>query len=150
MGPFWFLERPWIWTKKLTPIFWILNFLGFYLVLCVYVSNQLPHFRSSSPEVFWKKGVLRPATFLKKRLWHRCFPVNFAKFQRTPSLQNTSGRLLLYREYTCTISFPKFSTKDSMLFNQKNILWHFMVIAGMFLLSHWFVSYGSAVFCKGN
>ena len=23
------------------------------------------------------------ATFLKKRLWHRCFPVNFAKFFRT-------------------------------------------------------------------
>ena len=22
---------------------------------------------------------LRPATLLKKRLWHRCFPVNFAK-----------------------------------------------------------------------
>ena len=32
---------------------------------------------------------------LKKRLWHRCFPVNFAKFLRTPFLQNTSGRLLL-------------------------------------------------------
>ena len=29
-----------------------------------------------------------------KRLWHWCFPVNFAKFLRTP-LQNTSGRLLL-------------------------------------------------------
>ena len=27
---------------------------------------------------------LRPATLLKKRLWHRCFPVNFAKFLRTP------------------------------------------------------------------
>ena len=27
--------------------------------------------------------VLRPATLLKKRLWHRCFPVNFAKFLRT-------------------------------------------------------------------
>ena len=25
-----------------------------------------------------------PATLLKKRLWHRCFPVNFAKFLRTP------------------------------------------------------------------
>ena len=25
-------------------------------------------------------GGLRPATLLKKRLWHRCFPVNFAKF----------------------------------------------------------------------
>ena len=70
------------------------------------------------PEVFFKKGVLRscakftgkhmcqsfslnkdaglrPATLLKKRLWHRYFPVNFAKFLRTPFLQNTSGRLLL-------------------------------------------------------
>ena len=32
---------------------------------------------------------------LKKRLWHRCFPVNFAKFLRTPFLQNTFGRLFL-------------------------------------------------------
>ena len=23
-------------------------------------------------------------TLLKKRLWHRCFPVNFVKFLRTP------------------------------------------------------------------
>ena len=27
----------------------------------------------------------------KKRLWHRCFPVNFAKFLRTSFSQNTSG-----------------------------------------------------------
>ena len=27
---------------------------------------------------------LRPAALLKKRLWHRCFPVNFAKFLRAP------------------------------------------------------------------
>ena len=40
---------------------------------------------------------LRPATLLKKRLWHRCFSVNFAKFLRTRFLQNTSGRLLLDR-----------------------------------------------------
>ena len=39
--------------------------------------------------------MLRSATFLKKRLWHRCFPVSFAKFLRTPFLQNTSGWLLL-------------------------------------------------------
>ena len=32
---------------------------------------------------------LTPATLLKKRLWHTCFPVNFAKFIRTPFLQNT-------------------------------------------------------------
>ena len=31
---------------------------------------------------------------VKKRLWYRCFPVNFAKFLRTSFLQNTSGRLL--------------------------------------------------------
>ena len=29
--------------------------------------------------------------YLKKRLCHRCFPVNFAKFLRTPLLQNTSS-----------------------------------------------------------
>ena len=61
--------------------------------------------RSSRQEVFYKKCVLRnfpkftrkdlcqslffnkvaglmPATLLKKRLWHKCFPVNFAKFLR--------------------------------------------------------------------
>ena len=32
---------------------------------------------------------------VKKRLWHRCFPVNFANFLRTPLLQNTFERLLL-------------------------------------------------------
>ena len=32
----------------------------------------------------WARGSLRPATLLKKRLWHRCFPVSFAKFVRTP------------------------------------------------------------------
>ena len=26
----------------------------------------------------------RPANLLKKRLWHKCFPVNFEKFLRTP------------------------------------------------------------------
>ena len=44
---------------------------------------------------FNKVASLTPATLLKKRLWHRCFPVNFGKFLRTPFLQNTPGRLLL-------------------------------------------------------
>ena len=64
--------------------------------------------RSSRPEISSKKGVLRnfvkfsrkqlcqslffnkvagrSATLLKKRLWRRCFPVNFTKFLRTPFL----------------------------------------------------------------
>ena len=33
---------------------------------------------------FNKVAALRPATLLKKRLWHRCFPVSFVKFLRTP------------------------------------------------------------------
>ena len=43
--------------------------------------------------IFNKAAGLRLATVLKKRLWHRCFPLNFAKFLRTPVLQNTSGGL---------------------------------------------------------
>ena len=42
-----------------------------------------------------KVAGLRPATLLKKRFWHRCFPANFTKFLRTPFLQNISRRLLL-------------------------------------------------------
>ena len=34
-------------------------------------------------------------TLLKKRLWHRCFPVNFAKFLRTPFSTEHLRRLLL-------------------------------------------------------
>ena len=44
---------------------------------------------------FNKVAGLRPAIIFKKRLWHRCFPVNFVNFLRTPFFQNTSGRLLL-------------------------------------------------------
>ena len=34
--------------------------------------------------------------FFKKRLWRRCFPVNFEKFLRAFFLQNISGRLILH------------------------------------------------------
>ena len=46
--------------------------------------------------LFNKVAALRPATLLKKRLWHRCFPVNVAKFLKSPFLEDTSVRLLLY------------------------------------------------------
>ena len=56
--------------------------------------------------------VFRPTTLLKKRLWHRCFPVNFVKFLRTAFLQNNSGRLRL------TISFlAKFIIVTHQLLN---------------------------------
>ena len=66
-----------------------------------------PLIRNSRPKVFYDKSVLknfskftgkhlcqspffnkvaglRPATLFKKRIWQRCFPVNFAKILRTP------------------------------------------------------------------
>ena len=85
-----------------------------HLVLVLILVLILTHFRGSRPEVFFKKGVLRnfaeltgkhlcqrlffnkvvglkPATLLKKRLWHKCFPVNFANFLKTTFLEYTSG-----------------------------------------------------------
>ena len=44
---------------------------------------------------FNKFAGLGPATLLKMGLWHKCFPVNFAKFLRTHFLQNNSRRLLV-------------------------------------------------------
>ena len=42
-------------------------------------------------DLFLEAVVQWPATSLKKRFWHRCFPVNFVTFLRTPFLQKTSG-----------------------------------------------------------
>ena len=39
---------------------------------------------------------LRPATLLKKRLWHRCLPVNFTKFLWTPFFTKHHRWLLLH------------------------------------------------------
>ena len=43
---------------------------------------------------FNKVEGLRPATLFKKRLWHRYFPVNFAKFLSISFLYNISEQLL--------------------------------------------------------
>ena len=59
--------------------------------------------QSNSP-IFYKFGLERSfrsshqrcSIKNKKRLWHSCFPMNFAKFLRAPFLQNTSRRLLLW------------------------------------------------------
>ena len=87
--------------------------IGVFTLLHVHFS-----YRSSRPEVFCKWGVVRnftkftgkhlcqsffnkvagltPATLLKKRLWYRCFPVNFAKFLRTPSVAASVASYILH------------------------------------------------------
>ena len=39
---------------------------------------------------------LKPCNFVKKRLQHKCFPMNIAKFLRTPLLKNICELLLLH------------------------------------------------------
>ena len=106
--------------------------------------------RSSCPEVFYKKGVLRNlakftgkhlcqrlffnkvagCNLLKKSLWHRCFPVNFPKFLRTPFLQNSSGGCFCKLQVneknsfthapSCTL--PSFSQNSSFSKNTSRLL----------------------------
>ena len=89
-------------------------------------------YRSSRPELFCKKGVLknfakftgkhlwqslffnkvaglRPATLWEKRLWHRCFPVNFPKFLRTLFLTELLRWLLLLLEKNLFLFVKVFS-----------------------------------------
>ena len=60
---------------------------------------------------------------VKKSLWHRCFPVNFAKFLSTPFLQSSSGGCFCKLQvnekssFTHTPSYisPSFSQNTSQL-----------------------------------
>ena len=44
---------------------------------------------------FNEVAILRSATLFKKRFWHRCFPLNFAKFLRTSFLKEHLRWLLI-------------------------------------------------------
>ena len=50
---------------------------------------QCPHFRSSCSKLFFKNSCLRLATLSKKKLWHRCFPVNFCKIFKNTFFHRT-------------------------------------------------------------
>ena len=56
---------------------------------------------------FFFYKLARPETLFKKRLWHRCFLVIFAKFLRTPFLQNNSGKLLLNHQKPSLYQRPR-------------------------------------------
>ena len=49
-----------------------------------------------------------PATLLQNRLWHRCFPVNLAKFLRTPFVIEHLRCLPPNRYKSCNLYFPHF------------------------------------------
>ena len=47
-----------------------------------------------------RKEVSSTCKFIKNTLWHRCFPVNFTKFLRTPSFIECLGWLLLIMPFS--------------------------------------------------
>ena len=88
---------------NLSFLIWLFSYMT---NLNIFRKKSVSKVINSRPEVFCKKGVLRnfakfvgkhlcqnlffnkvaglrPATLLKKRFWHRSFPVNFAKYLRT-------------------------------------------------------------------
>ena len=65
-----------------------------------------------------KVAGLRPATFLKKRLQHRCFPVNIAKFLRAPISRISANGYL----YILFIIFTPFFVSLSNLVGLKKFL----------------------------
>ena len=81
-----------------------LRLLTWYYILIPKAVAQMCHFKKEFLEIsqnsqenicarvsFLIKSQVWPTTLLKIRLWHKCFPVNFAKFLRTRFLQNTGG-----------------------------------------------------------
>ena len=95
-------------SKRKHPVNRYSVFFVFCFLFLLFFKNVSSKFKSSHWRCSVKKGVLKiftkftgkhlwlsPATLLKRRLRHRCFPLNFVKFLRTAFLQNTSGQLLL-------------------------------------------------------
>ena len=98
LGPHSVLVGSWIFLRS-----WVLKefsvLIGSWVLIRSWVLGPYrvlgPVFPVCRPDVFCEKG-LRPATLLKKRLWHRCFPVNFAKCLRTFCFTEHLRWLLLY------------------------------------------------------
>ena len=78
---------------------------------------------------FSKDAGLRHATLLKRRLWQRCFPINFAKFSKTTFLQNESRRLLPNKYQS------KISTQEQNWYLDFLINSNFQEVSRLFLLS---------------
>ena len=52
--------------------------------------------RTNDALTFSLSNCFQVCNFIKKRLQHRCFPVNIAKFLKTPNLKNIWERLLMH------------------------------------------------------
>ena len=119
------LNNTWVWLKYFTK-----NFAKNPRQLVKQV--LLSHLQMQCSELFWKKRsfwksrkihrkspvlesllnkftALLPEILLKKRLRHRCFPANFAKFSRTFSLHHCLVFHYFKRNLSLCISFYYFT-----------------------------------------
>ena len=100
--------------------------------------------QKQSPGVVLLKR-LRPATLLKKRLWHKCFSVNFTKFLRTPLLTEHLRWLLL--DSTLNIFLKEFSlVKIEAAIHLRN----FLSLSRMFQNNFLFRTLSSRNFCHNR
>ena len=81
-----------------------------------------------------KVAGLRRATLLKKRLWHRCFPVNFVKFLITSFFIEQLWWLLL------SILAPNFFTKQNTKLTRTDFCDLFVIAKKVFAILDKFVS----------
>ena len=70
---------------------------------------------------FTGKYLDLPATLLKKRLWHRCLPVNFVKFLRTLFFTEHLWWLLLYVTIWARSVFEQVSEAVVHRFSSKQV-----------------------------
>ena len=107
--------------------------------------------------LFNKVAVLRHATllkrgsgtcnFIKKRLWHRCFPVNVSKFVRALFSQNTSWLLSFVKSDSKPSSWWSFPrevplevnviAREALYWNDSNFWWNAKFYAWSCIISPW-------------
>ena len=133
--------------RRRPPKFWVQNIFNFNLQqnlrFLQHSSRYYLPCQKQPAEVFCKNGVLRHftkftgkhlchslffnkvlglrlATLFKKRLWHRCFPVNFVKFLRTPFYEHLWW-LLFPRLSLYILLLPCCTTLEILLLSQKAV-----------------------------
>ena len=120
-------------------------------------------------DIFRGEPILLPRTsFIKKKLWHRCFPVNLAKFLRTPFLTEHLRWLLLkyllqeriflydWLLVNCSILIAKHEVYSQLLIHDKfaiGLVNIDLVTVGhipkfVFKLTYFFLKRGGHIKCK--
>ena len=99
-----YFNSNWSQIKKVNEHFFVTG------KFCIYLSSHQKSYKKSCSKnicnihrktpalwlLFNSVAALKVCNFFKKRVQHYCFPVNIAKFLRTPTLENTSEHLLIY------------------------------------------------------